>query len=173
MISLHILFYLMLGFFTIIGALRGWAKEALVLLSGILALAIIELMVPKFTANLAIDQVVTIKLAILLVCAFIGYQTPSMRPLMGVSRFSQKSFQDVILGALIGAGNGFLFIGSAWFFIADANYPFSQIIAPNPATEAGQTAAQLLSLTLPNFLHAPTVYYALVIGCLIVLGVFI
>ena len=45
------------------------------------------------------------------------------------------------------------------------------------AAGGGETRRELLvsllSIALPNYLHAPVIYYALIIGCLIVLGVFL
>jgi len=41
----------------------------------------------------------------------------------------------MILGAVVGGLNGYWLVGSAWYFIDKAGYPFSWIIAPDAATE--------------------------------------
>ena len=173
MITLSVLFYVLMVFFVLIGALRGWSKEVLVFFAGIVSLAVVEVLLPKLTNGMPADRVLMFQLLALLACAFIGYQTPSLRRLLDTGRFERNSTRDLIMGAFMGAFNGYLFVGSAWYFIAKANYPFTQIIPPDAATEAGQEANKILSLALPNYLQVPNIYYAIILGCLIVLGVFI
>ncbi|MGI6251224.1 MAG: CvpA family protein [Anaerolineaceae bacterium] len=173
MISLSVLFYILIFLFVMIGALRGWAKEVLVCFAGILALAIIEVVLPKIAPGLAPDKAFLVKVLILAGCAFIGYQTPALRRFMDTGRFERASFRDVIMGALLGAVNGYIFVGSTLYFLAAAAYPFSQVIPPDGATEAGSAAIRIVSTALPNYLHAPVIYYALILGSLIVIGVFI
>lgn len=173
MISLTLLFYFFLMLFVIIGALRGVGKEVLVTFSGILALAIIEIILPKFAGDLSVKANLYVKWIIILICVVIGYQTPALNALADSMRLRRNSARDVLMGALIGALNGYLVFGSLWYFLAMANYPIAGITAPDAATTVGQTAARILATAAPNYLHAPVIYYALIIGCLFVLGVFL
>ncbi|MGB4594591.1 MAG: CvpA family protein [Anaerolineaceae bacterium] len=173
MISLNLLFYFLILLFIIIGALRGWGKEVLVCFAGILALTIIEVILPKVTGGLAPDKALLAKWMVILVCIFIGYQTTALNVLANSIRLQRSSARDMVMGALMGALNGYIIFGSMWYFMAAANYPIAGITAPDAASSAGQAAARILSFALPNYLHAPVIYYALIIGCLIVLGVFL
>lgn len=173
MISLNILFYFFILLFVIIGALRGWGKEVLVCFAGILALTIIEVVLPKIAGGLSPDKTLYSKWIVILVCVFIGYQTPALNALANSIRLQRNSARDTVMGALMGALNGYIVFGSMWYFMSAANYPLAGITAPDAASSAGMAAARILSIALPNYLHAPVIYYALIIGCLIVLGVFL
>lgn len=173
MISLNLLFYFFILLFVVIGALRGWGKEVLVTFAGILALAIIEVILPKVAGGLAPDKDLYAKWVVILACVTIGYQTPALNALSDSIRLQRKSARDMVMGALMGAVNGYIVFGSMWYFMAAANYPLAGITAPDAASTAGQAAARILAMALPNYLHAPVIYYALIIGCLIVLGVFL
>ena len=75
MITLSVLFYVLMVFFVLIGALRGWSKEVLVFFAGIVSLAVVEVLLPKLTNGMPADRVLMFQLLALLACAFIGYQT--------------------------------------------------------------------------------------------------
>lgn len=173
MISLNLLFYFFILLFVVIGALRGWGKEVLVCFAGILALAIIEVILPKVAGGLSPDKALYAKWIVILACVFFGYQTPALNAFADSIRLRRNSARDMVMGALMGALNGYIVFGSMWYFMAVANYPLAGITAPDAASTAGQAAARILSMALPNYLHAPVIYYALIIGCLIVLGVFL
>ena len=173
MISLNLLFYFFILLFVIIGALRGWGKEVLVCFAGILALAVIEIILPKIAGDLSADKALYAKWIVILGCVFFGYQTTALNVLANSIRLQRNSVKDSIMGAVMGALNGYIVFGSMWYFMAAANYPIVGITAPDTATTAGQAAARILAVALPNYLHAPVIYYALIIGCLIVLGVFL
>lgn len=173
MISLSVLFYLLMVLFVVIGVLRGLAKEILVSFSGILALFIIELILPKVITETSPQNLATYQLLTIAGVSFLGYQTPNIRRLVETGRFQRGSFKNMILGGLVGGINGYLLLGSAWYFMAEAGYPFSQITAPDAATEAGKAAAQILNVVAPNFLQPPYIYYALAIGSMLLIGVFL
>jgi hypothetical protein len=173
MISLNLLFYFFILLFVVIGALRGWGKEVLVCFAGILALTIIEVILPKIAGGLAPDKALYAKWIVILGCIFVGYQTPALNAFVDSMRLRRNSARDMIMGALMGALNGYIVFGSMWYFMSAASYPLAGITAPDAASSAGQAAARILALALPNYLQAPVIYYALIIGCLIVLGVFL
>ena len=173
MVSLSLLFYFFILLFIVIGALRGWGKEVLVCFAGILALAVIEIILPKFAGGLSPDKGLYAKWIVILACVFFGYQTTALNVLANSIRLQRNSARDMVMGGLMGALNGYIVFGSMWYFMAAANYPIVGITAPDAASSAGQAAARILAFALPNYLHAPVIYYALIIGCLIVLGVFL
>ncbi|MGV8050631.1 MAG: hypothetical protein AB2L21_09870 [Anaerolineaceae bacterium] len=173
MISLSVLFYMLITIFIVIGAMRGWSKEVVVCASGIFALFIIEMVIPKIAGELTGTRQFWVNFIVLCGCAFFGYQTPSFQRFMESGRFERSGFRDFIMGALMGAVNGYIFISSAWYYLAQAGYPFAQITAPDAATEAGQAAIRLLGMAFPNYVQPPVILYAVAVAFIIVIGVFI
>lgn len=177
MISLNILFWLLVLFFAGIGAMRGWAKEILVAFSVILALFLINLLetyipILKIDGPLSATARLWFRLVILVGLAFFGYQSSNLR-LLSERKLARERIQDAILGLIIGALNGYLIIGSIWYFINYANYPYEFIIPPDPDTAAGQAALSLLSKMPPVYLVPPWIYFAVAIAFLFVVVVFI
>jgi hypothetical protein len=178
MVSLTVLFWLFVILFAIIGAMRGWAKEILVTFSVILGIFIIVLMetyLPLMSPDSAISQSTRfwIEAAIIGVLVFFGYQTPNLRALAG-PRFARERVQDVLLGLILGAVNGYLIVGSLWYYMSAAGYPFEPyFVAPNPNTEMGQAALNLIQRMPPVYLVPPWVYFAVAVAFLFVVVVFI
>jgi uncharacterized membrane protein required for colicin V production len=177
MVSLTALFWVLVGLFAIIGAMRGWAKEILVAFSVILALFLINLLetyVPilKIDSQISTTTRLWIRLSIVGFLTFFGYQSSNLRLLAG-TRFAREKFQDALLGFILGALNGYLIFGTIWFFLDFANYPYDFIIPPNPDTAAGQAALELLSKMPPAYLVPPWIYFAVAIAFLFVVVVFI
>lgn len=173
MISLTVLFYIFVGLFALVGALRGFAKEVMVTASGILAIFIIEAVMPKVISDFTGEKALNIELGVLIVCAFLGYQTSSIRQFSETGRFQRATFRDGVLGAVIGGLNGYVLFGSIWYFIAKAGYPYPWLTAPDPASEAGAKAALILERALPTVLEGPSLYVAMAVVFLVVIGVFI
>jgi uncharacterized membrane protein required for colicin V production len=166
MIGLDVLFWLMVILFAVIGFLRGWAKELMVTVSIVLAIFIINVLehfVPFIRDVLAAQPgaaIFWLRVAILIVLMFFGYQTPNITRLAANNRFAREKLQDILLGALLGAINGFLFWGSILFYIINSNYQFS-LISPPPEGSASFAALQhLIPLLAPSWLGIPTVYFA-------------
>lgn len=177
MLNLTVLFWVFVVLFAIIGAMRGWAKEILVAFSVVLALFLINLLetyVPilKIDSELSTTARLWMRLSIVGLMAFFGYQSPNIRGLAG-TRFVREKFQDALLGFILGALNGYLIFGSIWYFFDYANYPYEFIIPPNPDTAAGQAALELLSKMPPVFLVPPWIYFAVALAFLFVVVVFI
>ncbi|MEL7637634.1 MAG: hypothetical protein AAGU03_07760 [Anaerolineaceae bacterium] len=171
MVGLNVLFYIFLALFAIIGMIRGFRKEIVVTVAGILSLFVIEVVMPKIFGSLEGTKVLIMDLIVLFGCAFFGYQTPSLRRLNETGRFERDSLLDLILGGLTGALNGYIFFSTAWFYLAKAGYPFSWISAPDPNTGIGQTAISLLEDAFPNVLTGNWLYIALVAAIALVLAV--
>lgn len=167
------------GFFGLIGAMRGWARELLVSFSVILSLfvvAVMERFVPFIRDNLMVnspDSYFWLRSIILVTLVFFGYQTPNFPRVANSGRFIRDKFQDVLLGLFIGAVNGYLVFGSLWSFLDQAGYPFSFIIPPDMNTELGIAAQKLLVYMPPELLGTPVIYFAVAIAFVFVLVIFL
>jgi uncharacterized membrane protein required for colicin V production len=179
MVSLHIIFWLFVLLFALIGAMRGWARELLVTFAVVLALfilSVLERFVPFIRDILAGDSPRTLfwlRTMVLLALVFFGYQTPNLPRLAGSNRFARERLQDTLLGFFIGALNGFLIFGSIWYYLNDANYPFPIVTPPIPGTAGGDAAARLMPFLPPHWLTSPTIYFAVAIAFIFVLVVFL
>lgn len=179
MMSLSSAFWLFVMIFSLIGGMRGWAKELLVSFSVILSLFILgvteryvppvrEFFVPPNDAAEFWTRSV-----ILLILVFFGYQTPNIQKLSG-ARFARERLSDTLLGLVLGAVNGFLIMGSLWFFLEQSNYPYPKFItAPDPNSPLGVSAMRLLPYLAPRWLGIPLIYFAVALFSLFVLVVFI
>lgn len=171
MISLHIFYYIMLALFAIIGAIRGLAKELVVTTAGVLVLVLTEYIMPKLLPAFSPLTLTTIKLVLLLIVAFIGYQTVNLPQLFVSKLEDQNKSLNMILGAVVGALNGHLFISSAIWFIDRGGYPYAWITPPNLGTPAGQALAQILKFAPPN-LSITYIIVAVVVLGLLMIGAF-
>ena len=89
--------------------------------------------------------------------------------------FAREKLQDALLGFVVGAFNGYLLVGSLWYFLHEANYPYPQLILPpEPGKMLGDTALTLLKYAPPRWLIAPpAVYFAVIFSFLFVIVVFV
>jgi len=175
MVSLTFMFWMFVVLFGIVGAMRGWAKELLVVFSVIVALAFNHLLqryVP-FINVLPIDGLAMfwLRAIILVVLVFFGYQTVSMQHFSG--KANREKLQDSLLGFVLGALNGYLVVGTLWFYLDQAQYPFAYITAPSSADQMGQAALSLLQNMPPRLLGEPAIYFAVMLSFVFVLVVFI
>jgi uncharacterized membrane protein required for colicin V production len=175
MVSLTFMFWLFVILFGIIGAMRGWAKELLVVFSLILALAfnhLLERYVPFINTLPPEGQAMFwLRSAIVMVLVFFGYQTVSVPRF--ASKANREKLQDSLLGFVLGAFNGYLVVGTLWFYLNEAQYPFPYITAPTNADELGVAALSLLQNMPPRLLGEPTIYFAVMLAFIFVLVVFI
>jgi uncharacterized membrane protein required for colicin V production len=178
MVSLTVMFWMFVMLFAIIGAMRGWARELMVTFSVILAMFIIVLLetyAPPFRPTATLDDATRfwIRFSIVLLSVFFGYQTPNIRALAG-ARFARERLQDILLGFILGGINGYLVVGTIWYYMDTANYPFEPYFtAPDGGTEMGRAAIELLEHMPPTYLDAPLIYFAVAIAFLFVVVVFI
>jgi hypothetical protein len=133
MIQLSSFLMLMIGMFGVIGFMRGWTKELIATSGIVLALFTLKqfetIVVDPLTQGQQLSKFY-LEAAILLIMAFFAYQTPPE----AISRTQRRSYregvQDGILGALVGAWNGYLLIGSLWWYMDNLEYPLSPYIVP-------------------------------------------
>lgn len=173
MVTLNIFFTIFVVLFAIIGAVRGLRKELVVTVAGILAIFVIEEVIPRLLGEISGTKALVLELIVLFVCGFFGYQTPAFRRFSESGRFNRDTPIDIIIGAVVGGLNGYWLVGSAWFFIHKAGYPFSWIIPPDTATETGQKAIELVGKMVPELLNGNWLYVAIAVAVLIVIGVMI
>jgi uncharacterized membrane protein required for colicin V production len=176
MVSLSFVFWMYVVLFSIIGGMRGWAKEIMVSFSVILALTFTTLIsnyIPFIRDVLQKDNPALyfwLRAIILGLLVFFGYATPN------ISRFAPKmnreKLQDSILGVVIGALNGYLIAGTIWFYMSNAGYPFNNIIAA-PTGDIAKVAEAMLQYMPPRLLGIPGIYFAVVIAFMFVIVVFI
>jgi hypothetical protein len=171
MVDIDFVFWLFVILFAIIGGMRGWAKELLVGFSVILALFVLTVLynylgfVYSFlsadaTIKFWADSIIVVALS------FFGYQTPNLQRFQAAAR--REKLQDILFGIVLGGVNGYLIVGSIWYFLAQGNYFFDFVTAPQ--TDA---ARRLVELLPPVWLEAPAVYFAVAIAFTFVVIVYI
>ena len=177
MVSLNIVFWMFVILFAIIGGMRGWARELLVAFSVILALTFATLLdnyIPFIRDVLKPDSPVLyfwLRSAIIVLLVFFGYQTPNIPRF--AAKMNREKIQDSLLGIFIGAINGYLIVGTLWFFLAEAGYPFSVITEPASGSQIEKVALAMLRYMPPKLLGIPGIYFAVVIAFIFVIVVFI
>ena len=176
MVTLDAFFWILVFVFGMIGLMRGWAKEVLVTFACVLGLFIITLLQqfePQIVSALSVNNSTALfwfRSAIVGVLVFFGYQTPNLSRLASGGRFVREKLQDSLLGLFLGGINGFLIIGTLWYFLNAAQYPFPLLItAPAPDSNA----TQLLALLPPEWLGVPVIYFAVALAFAFVLVVFV
>ncbi|MCZ2128142.1 MAG: CvpA family protein [Anaerolineales bacterium] len=182
MMSVVYLFWMFVFLFGVIGAVRGWAKELMVIFSVVTALAV-NLLLEKYvplTRNLvnpanptqdALTAQFWIRSIILVALVFFGYQT------VNVSRFASKAarerLQDSMFGAVLGGVNGYLVAGSLLFYNHMGNYPFPKIISRATDPQIVAAIDRLMQALPPRFLAEPQVYFVVIIILIFIIVVYI
>jgi len=178
MVSLSFFFLFFVVIFGVIGMMRGWAKELLVIFSVILAIfvvSILESLVPgllnSFT-QAGTQAYFWLRALILMVLVFFGYQTPNLPKLGGGAKFARERLQDSLLGFFLGAINGFLVVGTLWYYMHISGYPFPDIIIPpDPNNPFTNSAFRMLPWLAPNWLTGPVLYVSVALAFVFVLVV--
>ena len=180
MVSLIVVFWMYVILFAVIGAMRGWARELLVSFAMILALfiiAVLERFVPFIRDILVQNAQVLFWVRVLMVLAlvFFGYQTPNIQRLAAGNKFARDRLQDVLLGVVLGALNGYLVAGTIWFYLDSAGYPFPNIIsAPPGGSQVAETTVRMMAMMPPDLLAGSSaIYFAVALAFAFVLVVFI
>lgn len=155
MVPLDTMFWAMVLMFGMIGALRGWVRELLVTLAIVSAYFLRWLLlnivpfVREYLAARSPAELFFIFSALFVIMAIFGYAGPAISPyLAGKAR--REKIQDLLLGSVIGAANGYFLIGTIWGFLAAANYGIWGIQAPPEHSAAANLVANLLPLVWIN-----------------------
>lgn len=181
MISIYALFWLLLVFFALIGATRGRTKEFIVSLSAVVGIflnMLLETYLPIYRDLMETAFPTTLFLArsgIMILVVILGYITPSIPQIMVRSEEFRpiSRLRNLIWGLAFGGLNGYLIIGSIWYFLDAAHYPFAFMLPPDPSYPAGIAALNMVNKLPPALLTPPGIYFAIVIAFVIVLGAFI
>ncbi len=177
MISINVVFWMFVIIFSIIGAIRGWVKELMVMFSVILAIFLLNVLGTYTKIFVAMGQAPSmlfwVRTALVLALAFFGYQSPKIPQIAATGKLGRDRLQDVLLGVVIGAINGFLIFGTVWWFLHQADYPFDIITRPAMGTPAGDAALKMVSFLPPAWMSGSFVYFAVGIAFVFVLVVFI
>jgi uncharacterized membrane protein required for colicin V production len=177
MVSLVVLFGIFVVLFGLIGAMRGWAKELLVTSSVVLGLfinAILETYVGPYRTALFLQPSGTqfvIRSVLLVLLGFFGYQTPQIRALQ--PKVARERLEELLLGLFLGIVNGYLLIGSLWFYLHQAGYPTNLIIQPEEGSELATQIANIVRYLPPSVLPIPFVYFAVGVVFVFIIVVFV
>jgi len=188
MIPLNTVFWGLVFLFGMIGALRGWAKEILVSSSVFLAMFIQQVfgqyvlgpdnpylpmllrasdeVLPPETYSTTHFYVCTV---LLLLLTFFGYASPTIVGQVG-SKAARERLQDALLGFFLGILNGFLVIGTLWFYADKSGYALGGIDPPAPDTAAWIIAKDYL---VPVWLSVPELYVLIALAFVFIIIVFI
>lgn len=182
MMSIIYLFWMYVFLFGIIGAMRGWAKELMVVFSVITALAvnlllekyipIVKTLVnPETPTQEAATALFWVRIIILIPLVFFGYQTVNMPRF--ASKAARERLQDSLFGFVLGGANGYLVAGTTLYYNHMANYPFNNILsrAADPAIAA--RIETMMAVMPPRFLGEPLIYFAVIIILIFIIVVYI
>jgi len=176
MMSIVYLFWMYVILFAVIGAMRGWAKELLVIFSSITALAV-NLLLEKYIPLVRdlpdnSGSVFWIRSIILIALVYFGYQTVAVVPRLA-SKAARERLQDALFGLVVGGLNGYFIAGSILFYNHVADYPYRNIISP--ATDPAIIAAidGMLKYMPPRLLGEPGIYFAVIIILIFIIVVYI
>jgi uncharacterized membrane protein required for colicin V production len=175
MMSIVYVFWMYVALFAVIGAMRGWVKELLVVFSVVLALTtnhvlrkyipLVEALPPESTSLFWIRSMIVVTLV------FFGYQT-----VVNIARLASRAvrerLQDTLFGIFMGAINGYLIAGTILFYMNEAQYPFPDIISA-PQGNVAASVQTLMNWMPPHLLGEPGVYFAVLICFIFVIVVFI
>jgi uncharacterized membrane protein required for colicin V production len=144
MLPIHTVFGALLILFGLVGGLRGWAKEIIVICSVIVALFFQHVLlnvVPRlgdlFRGMSPVTQFY-IRAAVFILITTFGYASPTVISRIG-AKVARERLQDILLGFFIGVVNGFLIIGTLLAFLDMSYYgvPEDQRGAQQKVDESG------------------------------------
>jgi hypothetical protein len=175
-ISLTVLFGVLVALFAVIGAMRGWAKELLVTSAVVLGLflnSILENYVPSYQAALVTTPVstgFTIRSLMLILLAFFGYQTTNLKALQ--PKLARERLEEVVLGLFMGMLNGYLLVGSVWYYLHTAGYGITKLVIP-PEGELAEQIVGMMAFMPPEMLPIPHVFFAVGVVFVFIIVVFV
>lgn len=162
MIQLSTFLTFMVVLFAFIGGMRGWTKEIVATAGVILALFTLQqfdsVLLQPLLQGARLDQVFWAYAAIFTVIVFFAYQTPAAASRLSEGRMwsdRRVGAQERLLGVLIGAINGYLVMGTLWYFLDRTQYALTPFVtAPLPGSQSSQwvSALPLVFLAQNNLL---------------------
>jgi hypothetical protein len=175
MMSIIYIFWMYVLLFAFIGAMRGWAKELLVIFSVVTALAVnllLERYIPLVRdLDKASASVFWTRVIILGALVYFGYQTVNFSRFQAGSR--REKLQDNLFGAVLGAVNGYLIAGSVLYYIHFANYPHPTVLSRATDPAIAEAVERMMAVMPPRFLGEPGIYFAVIIILIFIIVVYI
>jgi len=175
-ISLTVLFGLFVILFGVIGAMRGWAKELLVTSAIVLGLFLNNILATyiqpyqTFLATAQLGTVFAAQAGVILMLAFFGYQTPKIQALQ--PKLVRERFEEIMLGGFMGLLNGFLLVGSIWFYLHQTGYGTTDLVIA-PEGELAEQIEGLMAYMPPSLLPIPNVFFAVGVVFVFIIVVFV
>lgn len=175
MMSVVYLFWMYVFLFGVIGAMRGWAKELMVIFSVVTSLAV-NLLLEKYIPLVRdLDKTTTsvfwIRVLILIALVYFGYQTVNISRLAG--KAVRERLQDSLFGAVLGGINGYLVAGTVLYYNHVANYPYPNVISPATDPAIVEAIARMMNYMPPRFLGEPGIYFAVIVILIFIIVVYI
>ena len=173
--SIVYVFWMYVVLFAVIGAMRGWVKELLVVFSVVLALTTNHVLKKYIPLVSALPDNSTslfwIRSLVLITLVYFGYQTViSVQRL--AARAARERLQDTLFGIFVGAINGYLISGTLLYYLNEANYPFPKIVSA-PTGEILTSVQTMMNWMPPHLLGEPGIYFAVLVCFIFVIVVFI
>ncbi len=175
MMSVIYLFWMYVFLFGVIGAMRGWAKELMVIFSVVTSLAV-NLLLEKYIPLVRdLDKTTTsvfwVRVIILIALVYFGYQTVNISRLAG--KALRENLQDTLFGAVLGGVNGYLVAGSVLYYNHVANYPYPNVVSRAADPAIAEAIEKLMAVMPPRFLGEPSIYFAVIIILIFIIVVYI
>ena len=177
MITVVVVFWMFVALFALVGGMRGWARELLVtsaLVLGLFLIAILESYIGPFRDSMAVQTPATqatVRAGLLILLAFFGYQTPNLRALQ--PKMARERVEEILLGLLLGLLNGYLLIGSIWYYMNQAGYPTNLVTAPEQGSALAAQVAGYMPYLAPAVLTVPLVYFVVGLVFVFIIVVFV
>ena len=173
--SIVYVFWMYVILFAVIGAMRGWVKELLVVFSVVLALTTNHVLKKYIPLVSALPDNSTslfwIRSLVLITLVYFGYQTViSVQRL--AARAARERLQDTLFGIFVGAINGYLISGTLLYYLNEANYPFPKIVSA-PTGDILTSVQTMMNWMPPHLLGEPGIYFAVLVCFIFVIVVFI
>jgi len=187
MVPLNTVFWGLLLLFGLIGALRGWAKEILVSFSVLLSLFVQQITAqyilkpgnPYLPLLLAVEGTTPpaytgthfrVCAVVLMMLAFFGYASPAAFASRLGAKVARERVVHAFLGFFLGVLNGYLIVGTLWFYMAQTGYALWGVTSPAEGSAAWMVAASYL---LPRWMNVPTLYVVIAVSFVFVIIVFV
>ena len=175
MMSIVYVFWMYVILFSVIGAMRGWVKELMVVFSVVLALTTNHVLRKYIPLVISLDpdssSLFWIRALVLITLVYFGYQT-----VVSIARLAAKAtrerLQDTLFGIFIGAINGYLIAGTLLYYLNEAKYPYPEIISA-PTGTILDSVNNMMAWMPPRLLGEPGIYFAVLVCFIFVIVVFI
>jgi uncharacterized membrane protein required for colicin V production len=186
MLTFITVFGVLVAILGVVGSMRGWAKELVNTAGVILALFMYDFLVNQtgivrgFLEQMILSDpevgqrtVFFLITGLFLLVVLVSYLGPvAARAISSRAGIRpRETLQDALLGLILGLLNGYLIVGTVWFFLEITGYPFPESMMIRP--QAGTPSAEFAMHYLPLVWMTPYLTYLLIISVLFLLVVFV